>query len=158
MKNARKVKSYEIRIDGEHGGIIDATSAAEALEIAKDAVECQDNLSTEWVDVLVRCRETGEEAEETVTVEPTEPECEPGQKHDWQEPHAILGGLEENPGVWGHGGGVTIDSVCMRCGCGRTHDTWAQRPSNGVVMPGGSTSYEPGRYVDDLAATREASP
>lgn len=64
-----------------------------------------------------------------VTVEPEEPQCMDENEHDWQSPHAIVGGVEENPGVHGHGGGVVITEVCMRCGCGRHTDTWAQDSS-----------------------------
>lgn len=144
-------RDYETTYDGEGGGVIRATSVAEAIENAQDDVGSYGEIeSTIWVDVMVRCRATGEEASATVTIDPPEPECEPGQEHDWQEPYEILGGLKESPGVWGSGGGVVMNSVCMRCGCGRTHDTWAQRHSDGVLMPSGSTSYQPGRYADEV--------
>lgn len=81
----------------------------------------------------------------TIAIEAEEPDCADGQEHKWESPYAILGGLKENPGVWGHGGGVIINEVCMRCGCGKTTDTWAQHPSNGEQ---GLTSveYEEGKY------------
>lgn len=60
------------------------------------------------------------------------PPCEDGSEdHDWQAPYGIVGGIEDNPGCWGHGGGVVYHEVCMRCGLTRTTDTWAQRPDNG---------------------------
>jgi hypothetical protein len=46
-------------------------------------------------------------------------------------PYAVLGGLRENPGVQGHGGGVTIHRVCAHCGCLRIYDSWAQRRDTG---------------------------
>lgn len=91
----------------------------------------------------------------TFTIEPKEPPC-PGEKaHDWESPYVILGGLEENPGVWGHGGGVIIKEVCMCCGCLKTTDTWAQNPSNGVQ---GLTSvaYSPREYRDEVRDLAEA--
>ena len=46
--------------------------------------------------------------------------------HAFRSPHALVGGLEQNPGVYGHGGGITIDEVCVRCGLRRRTDTWDQ--------------------------------
>ena len=46
--------------------------------------------------------------------------------HAWRSPHALVGGLKENPGVFGSGGGVTIHEVCVRCGLHRHTDTWDQ--------------------------------
>lgn len=68
----------------------------------------------------------------TIEMNPPEPECERGHEHDWQAPYQVLGGLEENPGVWGHGGGVIIREVCSHCGKYRIRDTWAQNPENGM--------------------------
>ena len=80
-----------------------------------------------------------------VAIEPEEPPCIDDTGHDWQNPHEIVGGIEENPGVWGNGGGVIIKEVCLRCGCGKTTDTWAQDPNTGEQ---GLTSvkYEPEQY------------
>lgn len=48
-----------------------------------------------------------------------EPDCEYSDdgEHDWQSPHELVGGCEENPGVWGMGG-VRIQTVevCSHCG------------------------------------------
>lgn len=66
-----------------------------------------------------------------VTIEPIEPDCEDGQSHDWQSPIEVVGGLDENPGVFGSGGGVKITEVCRHCGCYRDTDTWAQDMSDG---------------------------
>ena len=65
-------------------------------------------------------------------VDPPEPECPQNGEHDWVTPHALVGGLKENPGVHGHGGGVTVQYVCRHCGCGKLIDTWVQDPSTGV--------------------------
>ena len=61
-----------------------------------------------------------------VAVEPDEPACSSADGHDWESPHRLVGGLRENPGVHGHGGGVTSTEVCVRCGLVRTTDSWAQ--------------------------------
>lgn len=116
---------------------------------------------TSWIDVLVWqeaidcdgdiCRVN--EAEHTITVQPSEPACTESE-HDWQSPYEILGGLKENPGVWGSGGGVIITEVCLHCGCARVTDTWAQNPSNGVRGLR-KVSYEEARYADEVAAMKE---
>ncbi len=67
----------------------------------------------------------------TVAVEPEEPDCTSNEGHDWQTPHDLLGGCRENPGVRGHGGGVTCKEVCVNCGAYRTTDSWAQDPVTG---------------------------
>lgn len=99
---------------------------------------------TIWVDVWVS---DGEDEEGlTVDIDPEEPDCV-GEGHDWQSPHSIVGGCESNPGVWGSGGGVIVKEVCLHCGCGKTTNTWAQNPSNGVQGLT-SISYEEGEYSD----------
>lgn len=75
-----------------------------------------------------------------ITIEPEEPECADGHEHSWAAPFTLLGGLEENPGVWGHGGGVIIRRVCRHCGTYKVTDTWATNPSDGTPME--SVSYE----------------
>lgn len=86
--------------------------------------------STVWIDVEIH--DDNDEYETiTVSVDPLEPECDDEEGHDWQSPHSVLGGLESNPGVQGHGGGVIIREVCACCGAYRITDTWAQRPDTG---------------------------
>jgi hypothetical protein len=84
-----------------------------------------------------------------ITVDPPEPACRRGAEHKWEAPHRLVGGLLENPGVRGHGRGVTIDEVCVRCGCGRRTDTWAQDRSTGEQGLE-SVTYTPGEYTDVL--------
>lgn len=85
----------------------------------------------------------------TIAVDPEVPDCLDGHDHRWKAPHSLVGGCKENPGVHGHGGGVTIHEVCTICGCGRVTDTWAQNPSNGEQ---GLTSveYRDGEFVDEV--------
>lgn len=130
---------------------IEADSATEALDIARDNVDranYSDAEGTIWIDVRVSCEATGEEETATVELHEDEPSCTESA-HDWQSPHEILGGCESNPGVWGHGGGVIIREVCMCCGCERVTDTWAQRPDTGEQGLT-SVSYEPGKYADEI--------
>lgn len=65
-----------------------------------------------------------------VPVHPVVPEC-CAETHDWASPHSVLGGLEESPGVVGHGGGVVITEVCRHCGTYRERDTWATDRATG---------------------------
>jgi hypothetical protein len=90
-----------------------------------------------------------------ITIDPEEPECLEGQEHGWQSPLSLVGGIKENPGVYGHGGGVTISEVCMRCGCGKTTDGWAQDPSDGEQGLD-SVSYESGKYTAAIQRMHEA--
>ena len=116
---------------------VDARLAADHAEIAEGEVcpFCDDPNQE-------RC--DGERV--TVRIDPAEPRCVDREtSHDWQSPHEIVGGLRENPGVWGHGGGVISREVCVRCGCERTTDTWAQRRDTGEQGLT-SVSYEPRKY------------
>lgn len=65
-----------------------------------------------------------------VSLHPDPPKCS-GSKHVWCSPYELMGGLRENPGVSGKGGGVTIKSVCSECGAYRFVDTWTTRPTDG---------------------------
>lgn len=125
--------------------IIMAGSRADALSEALDNVDRDSYGEAEgtiWIDVRVRCDDTGEEDSDTVTLYEDAPDCVDGHEHDWQSPFEVLGGDRANPGVWGHGGGVIIREVCQRCGAYAETDTWAQRRDTGEQ---GLTSvrYEP---------------
>jgi hypothetical protein len=117
---------------------------------------------TTWIDVATwRCGidadgdvVQSDREDFTITLNPAEPECCDGQEHDWQSPHDILGGIKENPGCWGHGGGVIAEEVCIHCGCSRTTDTWAQRRETGEQGLR-SVSYQPGKYADQIASSEE---
>lgn len=85
------------------------------------------------------------------TLEPEPPPCVDGGGHKWGSPCEIVGGARDNPGVWNHGGGVIIKEVCLRCGCGKTTDTFAENP-NGHERGLRSVSYQAGEYLDDLRA------
>lgn len=86
-----------------------------------------------------------------VSLEPQEPRCTEDE-HDWQAPIEIVGGIKENPGVWGHGGGVIIRECCMHCGCAKVTDTWAQDNCGRQGLT--SVEYEPDAYRDALEAYR----
>ena len=67
-----------------------------------------------------------------VTIDPTGPLCPADiTGHNWTSTVEREGGIKENPGVWGHGGGVIIEEHCTRCDATMTTDTWAQDGSTG---------------------------
>ena len=148
---------YALHDDSGATTEVSANLMTEALRKAEEWVRTIDWIdsgqpSTVFLTVTVRDLATSEEDQTTVTIEPDEPECIDGAEHDWQAPYGIVGGIEQNPGVWGHGGGVRIKTVCMRCGCGRLINAWAENPSNGEQ---GLTavSYSPGEYKGELAVS-----
>ena len=123
--------------DGHGADIeIEAESTLEACEQYVSTGDWGSDAKTTWV----TCRATpiGEDGEpdeaddesHTVEIEPTEPDCSGGE-HDWAAPHSVVGGIKENPGVHGHGGGVICTEVCRHCGAYKITDTWAQNPENG---------------------------
>lgn len=108
----------------------------EGHEMARNG-DYQPEDHTFWLEnyVVAITEEDGEEIEDerirlVTAIHPEEPECSE-EEHDWQSPHHIVGGLKENPGVYGHGGGVIQTEVCMHCNRLRKTDTWAQNPATG---------------------------
>jgi hypothetical protein len=139
----------------------DADSDDEAAREYVDGGEWGERDTTTWIHVRTWRRGYVWDADEeevveviadeqshTVQLDPEEPECPSDEgEHDWQAPHELVGGLIENPGVHGHGGGVTITTVCMRCGARRVEDTWAQDPETGQQGLE-SVTYEPPGTVE----------
>lgn len=131
---------------------INISSLKDALDIAVSNVD-RDNYpdypGTLFVEVGVYCEETEESNYTTIVLPPKEPSCRLNSDHDWQSPHAIVGGLPENPGVWGHGAGVLIKECCINCGCQRITNTWDYDPNTGIQ--GYETiTYNPEYYLDLL--------
>lgn len=89
----------------------------EHLRIIPDAAPDRLVATVEWSPVVLAT---------ILSIDPPEPDCAPGHAHDWCSPYDVLGGLAENPGVQGRGGGVIIREVCQHCGTYRERDTWAQ--------------------------------
>ena len=128
------MKTYQVT-DG-YGAEIEI-QAQSSLDACQEYVESGDYAGgkTVWVSVrATRLTRGGKLTDNTdchtITVPANEPGCSESE-HDWQSPIEVVGGIKENPGVWGHGGGVIITKVCQHCGCYRITDTWAQNPENG---------------------------
>lgn len=152
-----EVEAYEVRMDGYSERLI-AENGEDALEEAKDWVRGGDwDLSggTLFLRAYVHELPSGDRIDHVdVTIQPPEPACDDGHEHDWQAPFEIVGGIKENPGVRGNGGGVMIHEVCLHCGTERVTDTWAQNPNTGEQGLT-SVSYEEDKYrreVEDLRA------
>lgn len=131
------LRRWDLTTDGCTFASVQAKTLEEALAVARAEVETRGSggydlsAGTVWVDYYVANTVTGERDRFTIAWEAEEPECADANEHDWRSPHRLLGGLEENPGVWAHGGGVIIRECCARCGRYRVTDTWAQRPDTG---------------------------
>ena len=154
---------YSRSIDGGQGGyeIVRAESMPEAIDDAVDWAwdGCWDTeAGTIWVEVedLLSERRGYYDISENrkIQIDPEEPDCIESEGHDWQSPMDLVGGCKEAPGVYGHGGGVTVTEVCVRCGCGRHTDTWAQDPSDGEQGLE-SVRYVPGEWGDAIERMRE---
>ena len=152
------MKTWILSEEGTDYDSIEAESIDDAYEIVSDNADRSNYPDAEprtiWVRVGVRCEATGERRSGYVALDPEEPECPDDVNHDWQSPYEILGGLKENPGVRGHGGGVIVSKVCMYCGCERVTDTWAQNPENGEQGLR-SVEYHEGRYSEEVIALAE---
>lgn len=115
--------------DGNGPMEIEAKSAEDAACEYVDGGDWGEHDHTIWVHVWVT-EGDGERERYTISLDPRVPQCS-APMHRWERPHEIVGGLVENPGVWGHGGGVTIHEVCAHCGVHCHRDTWATDPQTG---------------------------
>lgn len=121
-------EKYETRFrifDDGSSDIIEAENMDDAKSIAEEKwqdgswdTKCLITVylqEIDWNDEDVGDRE---EIEVECGDDPPEPDCDEGQEHDWSSPHEVVGGLEENPGVWSTGGTTMVfKTVCSRCGC-----------------------------------------
>lgn len=116
----------------DEGGsaVIEADSAQEAAQEYVDGGDWGEITTTQWVSVWVK---EGDEDYGTIkiAIDPTEPDCIDGNEHVWRSPYSVVGGIKENPGVWGHGGGVRTKCICLHCGTYLHGDTWGQDQSDG---------------------------
>lgn len=107
-----------------------------SIDMARFWVYTSSKLGERQIWVPVEVYAEGElEKPLTVTligVPPKLPDCVEDEDHMWRRPHEIVGGLEDNPGVFGHKGGQVIHSICVLCGKQRVVNTWAQDPLTGI--------------------------
>lgn len=131
--------------DSVCGDDFDAADDDAALAYAEEWLRSGDwdRSSTLWLEAQVMPIEDDGDCGASIgtvriTLQPEPPKCT-CDEHVWCSPYHILGGVEENPGVWGHGGGARIKEVCSECGVYRLTDTWATNPCDGTQ---GHTSVE----------------
>lgn len=106
---------------GDSGGIVEVSYWKRAICMYKDEdgeEDIDDDVKIDYETI-------------DVEIQTPEPPCCQEEGHNWESPHELLGGLEENPGVWGHGAGVIENTVCSNCGMQRCIDTAATDPSTG---------------------------
>lgn len=143
---------YELMEQGYVFDTVEADDAESALDdqspnyadYSGDGDE-QGTVFVEWYARNVDDRD--DYASRSYTLSPPEPVCPSANAHDWQSPVELVGGISENPGVWGHGGGVTISECCMCCGMRKLTDTWAQNPTDGTEGHETVSYSEPGYYT-----------
>lgn len=145
---------YELIENGYVFATVDADDAEAALDDQGEPRITDYGDGTESTSTTWRARnadDSDDYADRTYRMDPPEPECT-GTEHDWQSPHAIVGGIEENPGCWGSGAGILSLEVCVLCGCSRRTDTGATDMSDGTTCT--KVSYESGEYAEQVAALR----
>jgi hypothetical protein len=101
--------------------VIAAASDEEALAKAEKWVKDGDWSECEE-EVLQRYQVISDEGDwdcKTAVGGKPEPECSEDE-HDWQRPHELVRGMEENPGVWSRGAHFEFQDVCAHCGMHRT--------------------------------------
>ena len=151
---------FEARDESGSSEIFNADTLADAIEQAREWL-AGGEYGKLTATLYVHCRlievdadgepmyedDFGERVE--TAIEPAEPKCTEDE-HAWQSPLEIVGGCKESPGVYGHGGGVTISEVCMSCGCERVIDTWATDSATGRQGLR-SVEYTPRKYAAEVA-------
>ena len=126
--------------DGNQSMCYDTDTAREAAQEYVDGGYWGEPESTIWVTVHTwredpTCSTAWggrfDEGKFKIPVHPKEPKCIDDHDHDWRSPHALVGGLRENPGVWGNSGGCRSREICVKCGWEAHTNTWAQDPEDG---------------------------
>jgi hypothetical protein len=128
--------TYVMREDSGASEIIEADTIGQALEQAREWAADGGYESRVMVGVrVIELDADGEQTDNQLSAEveagpePEAPKCADGQEHDWQSPYEVVGGIKENPGVWGSSGTrLTVREVCAHCGYYRvTQHTGSQR-------------------------------
>lgn len=155
LRASDEARTYEIRDESGSWEIESCPSTLDddVAESVRDG-DWGDDRGAWWWHGYVSCEADGYSDRHTVEMSAAEPDCS-SSEHDWESPHEVVGGCEENPGVQGRGGGVIIREVCAHCGAYRITDTWAQDRDTGEQGLH-SVDYEPAD--DDSLAWVAARP
>lgn len=141
------MNTYQVNDDGNIFEI-QAENLDQAINLAEE--ELRDAYQDGLISTLIfEYTVTGPDGEESrvITIDPEEPSCDK-EEHAWERPIEIVGGCDQNPGVYGHGGGVVITEVCAHCGAIRETDTWG-------TAPWGEQGYTVITYKDPTDETRQ---
>lgn len=120
--------TYQLFEEGYHFGETEADSAEEALERALEDLDPTLYSLPHTATIGVKSWD-GEWLTGSKYLPMMEPEG--GHDHIWESPHSVVGGLKENPGVWGVGAGLRIVEVCSECGIYRITLTAVQDSATG---------------------------
>ena len=117
-----------------------------AEEKARDWVregDYSDLTQEEYVHFTVRNAKGEERKFQQVVGGPDEPLCKNQAEHDWRSPTELVGGLDNNPGVFSESNGhFRYEEVCSRCGHYRTTIS-GSIPSANPAVPERVTYREP---------------
>lgn len=162
MRKGFRMKQFQLVEDGFPYKIVRAKDLAEALEIAKSNFDRsnyvpENELASFRVEVEVYQLDSsgdrvGESISEKFVCHPDEPECSEAS-HKWESPYELVGGIKDNPGVWGKGGGVIVKEVCSHCSLMRVTDTWTTDYSTGEIYT--SISYSRESYGESYGESYE---
>ncbi len=125
LARSDEMREYEVRDDSAMWMIVSSPSTIDDdVEASVRDGEWGDDAGA-WVwSGRVRCEIDGYSETHTVEFECPDVPCTEGNTHDWQSPHSVVGGIKENPGVWGgNNAGIKIREVCAYCGTYRLTDT-----------------------------------
>lgn len=115
----RELEALADYLEDDEGGSLDGDMAELCRSVA---VQIRESLAEDDEDIT----DDQPATDCSGTHSDDEPECEsdgPGDDggHDWRAPHALVGGIRENPGVWSCGGtAMRYETVCACCGRYRT--------------------------------------
>ena len=112
----QKKETWTLRIDGSEE-VIDFRPSDDTVD---DGYGDEDPDITFYVEWSAVSDLTGEELDGEIRHDPVCPVDNP----QWESPHELVGGCEENPGVFGSGGGVEITEVDAKSGVYRITNTW----------------------------------
>jgi len=159
LRDSDEPRAYEVRDDNSSWEITSTPSTLDedVEESVRDGDWGDDTGSWVWTG-RSSCEATSEEDSHRVAFEAEEASCDHDDGHDWRSPHAMLGGLSENPGVWGGpNGGTTSREVCGHCGLYRTYQSHATNRNDGTTYA--ATDYEPAdeASLEWVAARRNAA-
>lgn len=158
LRNSDEPRAYIVRDDNASWTITSRPSTlATEVEKSVSAGDWGGEGSASWVwsgDAV--CEITGESERFAVPFAAVAPPCRTGRDHDWQAPHEVVGGLVENPGVFGgDNGGIRVIEVCAHCGRYKIVETRKTNPGNGTTYEGLELKLDDAAVIEIVEALSE---